>query len=431
VSLTIASHASVVVGWRAHIADAPVTGSVGELTDELRELESLKCAIEARQARVSLAIDQLVRGDAAAAGVPSDRQGRGVAERIALARRVSPHRGRILLGLAKSLTELPHTMRAFSQGQVSEWRAMIMARETTCLERVDRQQIDIELGADSSALASMGDRELAGRARARAAELDAASVARRRARAEADRCVTIRPAPDTMVYLTALLPVAQGVATYAALKRAADSAVGTGQATSRNQVMADTLVARVTGRGDGTSGQPVHPVALNVTISDASLMSGHTPAGQESAWLDGAGPVPAGLARELLADALDADQRVTLRRLFTRPSTGELLTMESRARLFPRRLAEFIQLRDRFCRTPWCDAPIRHADHVRPAAEGGPTTAANGQGLCEQCNHARQSGFSPPVTASPPLRRPDPPPRRPLVVELYRSGLPLAFEPAA
>jgi hypothetical protein len=308
---------------------------------------------------------------------------------------------------------------------------MIMARETACLERADRQRIDIELGADSSVLAGMGDRELAGRARARAAELDAASVARRRARAEVDRCVTIRPAPDSMVYLTALLPVAQGVATYAALKRAADTAVGTGQASSRNQVMADTLVVRVTGQDDGTNGQPVPPVSLNVTISDASLISGHAPEGQESAWLDGAGPIPAGLARELLADALDADQRVTLRRLFTRPSTGELLTMESRARLFPKKLAEFIQLRDRFCRTPWCDAPIRHADHVKPAADGGPTTAVNGQGLCEQCNYARQSGFTPPMTAPPPLRRPDPPLRRPLVVELYRLNLPLAFQPAA
>jgi hypothetical protein len=142
---------------------------------------SLKCAIEARQARVSLAIDQRVRTDASAAGVPSDRQGRGVAERIAVARRVSPHRGRILLGLARSLTELPHTMRAFTDGQVSEWRSMIMARETACLERVDRQRIDTELAADHSALARMGDRELAGRVRARAGELDAASVARRRA----------------------------------------------------------------------------------------------------------------------------------------------------------------------------------------------------------------------------------------------------------
>jgi hypothetical protein len=44
----------------------------------------------------------------------------------------------------------------------------------------------------------------------------------RAAKAATDRMVSIRPAPDTMTYLTALLPVAQGVPVYAALQRAAD-----------------------------------------------------------------------------------------------------------------------------------------------------------------------------------------------------------------
>src|SRR5690606_20074108 len=43
------------------------------------------------------------------------------------------------------------------------------------------------------------------------------------------------------------------------------------------------------------------------------------------------------------------------------------------------------------CRNPWCDAPVRHIDHVKPVAEGGVTTAANLQGLCEACNHAKQA----------------------------------------
>ena len=54
-------------------------------------------------------------------------------------------------------------------------------------------------------------------------------------------------------------------------------------------------------------------------------------------------------------------------------------------------LAEFLRLRDRRCRNPWCNAPIRHLDHAEDAALGGKTTAANGQGLCEACNHAKQA----------------------------------------
>jgi hypothetical protein len=67
-----------------------------------------------------------------------------------------------------------------------------------------------------------------------------------------------------MTYVTALLPVAQGVGVYAALKRAADT---TFDDRSRGQVMADTLVERVTGR---PAEEPEH-VALNLVMSDQGL----------------------------------------------------------------------------------------------------------------------------------------------------------------
>ncbi|MFC7495661.1 MULTISPECIES: hypothetical protein [unclassified Nocardioides] len=77
--------------------------------------------------------------------------------------------------------------------------------------------------------------------------------------------------------------------------------------------------------------------------------------------------------------------------------------MESTARAFPKALGLFLDLRDRTCRTPWCDAPIRHHDHAAAHAAGGPTSALNGQGLCEQCNHTKQApGWrSRPITGPP------------------------------
>ena len=65
--------------------------------------------------------------------------------------------------------------------------------------------------------------------------------------------------------------------------------------------------------------------------------------------------------------------------------------MDSRARIFPPRLRRFIQARDDTCRTPYCDAPIRHLDHIVPWHHGGPTTQANGAGLCEACNHTKET----------------------------------------
>ena len=52
-------------------------------------------------------------------------------------------------------------------------------------------------------------------------------------------------------------------------------------------------------------------------------------------------------------------------------------------------LRRFLQVRDDTCRTPYCDAPIRHTDHVVPHGADGPTSVDNGQGLCEACNHAK------------------------------------------
>jgi hypothetical protein len=82
---------------------------------------------------------------------------------------------------------------------------------------------------------------------------------------------------------------------------------------------------------------------------------------------------------------------VFLRRLYTDPETGQLAAMDSQARSFTQNQRLFLLLRDQTCRTPYCDAPIRHADHIHPHEDGGPTTITNGQGLCEACNYTKQA----------------------------------------
>ncbi len=236
--------------------------------------------------------------------------------------------------------------------------------------------VDAALAADPARIEAMGDGELVAEARKLAYGLDPHAVVARRARAEADRHVSLRPLPDVMAGLSAVLPVKDGVAVYKALRDAADSAVAAGDGRSRGQLMADTLVARVTGRDPLTD--PV-PLTVNVIV-DAGTLLGHD---DHAAHLDGYGPVPADLVRDLPDDC-------ALRLLFEGWG-GRTVSMESGSRDFPEQLAELIRLRDRTCRTPWCDAPIRHTDHVDAHADGGPTSETNGQGLCEHCNHAKQA----------------------------------------
>ncbi|MCA0181233.1 MAG: HNH endonuclease [Actinobacteria bacterium] len=87
--------------------------------------------------------------------------------------------------------------------------------------------------------------------------------------------------------------------------------------------------------------------------------------------------------------------QVFLTRVFTSPDGRDLLALDATARLFPPRLRAALILRDDTCRTPYCDATIRHADHIQPAADGGPTSLINGQGLCARCNYTKElPGFS-------------------------------------
>ena len=348
----------------------------------IEELERFKAAAAAMQAQAAAAFEAARNAREQEAGIPARRRGRGVAAEIALARHDSPARGNRHLGFAKALVhEMPHTLAALSSGALSEWRATLIVRESACLDLADRHLLDAELCAEPGRLIGLGDRRVAAEARAIAYRLDPHAVVDRAVRAERERTVTIRPAPDCMTYLTALLPLTQGVSAYAALKRAADTC---GDGRGRGQVMADTLVERLTGRAATVA----TPVSVNLVLSDDTLLAGcSTPA-----TVSGYGPIPAAVARQLISTAAaDPQSRATLRRLYRHPRSGALVAMESRSRLFPGGLAQFIALRDQTCRTPYCDAPIRHTDHAAPAARGGPTTAGNGNGRCEACNYAKEA----------------------------------------
>ena len=245
-----------------------------------------------------------------------------------------------------------------------------------------------------------------------------------------------------MCHLTALLPVAQGVAVYNALTRHADTLRTAGDPRTRGQAMADALVERTTGTPGGITG-----IEIQLVMTDRTLFQ----ADSEPARLPGYGTVPAGWARTLINGTKAKDSAFSLgspgqsgprepggaaggppgdghapgsppgpdrppgdgggnartgdasgihdptaftlwlRRLYTHPGTGDLVAMDSRARIFPTGLRRFIQARDDTCRTPYCDAPIRHLDHIHPWHNGGQTTGTNGAGLCEACNHTKET----------------------------------------
>jgi hypothetical protein len=174
--------------------------------------------------------------------------------------------------------------------------------------------------------------------------------------------------------LSGYLPVEQGVACLAALRRHTDGVVAVGDDRTRDQIMADTLVERLTGQVRASD------VAVEIQIVvPAELIT--DPDSTRTVAVTGAGPLPGPLARDLI----DQSQGARRVRHLGVSADGRLVEIDPRRR-FIGALADLVVARDQTCRLPFCGAPIRHLDHVRRHADGGRTTLGNGRGLCARHN---------------------------------------------
>jgi len=246
--------------------------SDSERLDQLRALQELQAATVAAAARIAVDLDRSQADQSQADQSQADQSRAASSAQIALARRDSPHAGAKFLRFAKAMvTEMPCTLAALERGRLTEYRAMILVKETSCLTSAERTQVDGVVASDPERLATLGNRQLEAEVKVAAYRTAPEVVVNRAAYAVTERRVSIRPAPDTMVWLTALPPVAQGVAAYAALAKHADTVRATkgGDARSRGQVMADTMVERLTGQASATA----VPVEINLIMTDRALLA--------------------------------------------------------------------------------------------------------------------------------------------------------------
>lgn len=387
--------------------------SEADLLHVITTLEATKGAAAALQARATarfvedrdaLAQEAVVREEISKREASCRRS--ATRAEVALARRCSPWQADRHVGAAKALVhDLPMTMSVLSAGDISESRALIVARETACLSRADRIEADRRLAGD---LSTLGDRALTAAAQRVCIDLDQEAIVERRRRAAGSRHVGVRPAPDGMARLSILGPLAEVVGAYAALTAAEQARyVATGDpevdATraaderGRGAWLADTALERLSGRDEGQ----VQPVEVGLVMREdtvvpragAGARTGRPGAAEEmddEVEIPGWGAVPGDMAREHLLRLCDTGTETWLRRLWTAPGGRDLVAMDSRRRLFSGALRQLIGLRDATCRVPWCDAPARQIDHVVPFARGGSTSAANAMGGCQRHNLVKE-----------------------------------------
>lgn len=350
-----------------------------EALARITALEELTGTIVAAQSAEAVAFEELRRERDKLNGLPVREWALRAGDEVGLAKRVSPGSGRKFLSSARAIvTEMPETFKALSSGEISAEKAKIMVDETATLASPDRRRVDTRM---RESLGQSGPRSLRAEVRAMAMQVDGEDAERKAREAASHRRVTLTTLDDGMGRVSAILPLTEAVAVWTGLKEAADSLIAAGDAGGRRQpqIMADTFVERLTGQESA----PAVPTEVHVVIDAESLFSD----GMVPAWMPGFGPLPAATARSFLA-ANEAE--VFIRRMFTSVSEGQLVGTEARGRAFTGRLREMVIFRDDRCRTPWCDAPIKHADHARPFAEGGATSWENGSGLCASCNYAKE-----------------------------------------
>ncbi|MGI5128145.1 DUF222 domain-containing protein [Pseudonocardia sp. CA-107938] len=353
---------------------------VAQLADAVARLEEQKNALAAQQSAAILALGRAVAAERIDAGVtdPDDVQ-RVVAEQVGLACRVSASEGGKRVRIARDLHAGHSRVRAlFAAGLLNEQKVAFITSAGSHLDPEERSWVDEQLA--ERGVETLSVRRIHDLARKLAAEVAPDKFAQRCARARSGRRVTVRPSAEPgMADLTAHLPVEQAVACYTALRKAVNEVWVRPEPVlrGRGEIMADTLVERLTGQAQAED----IDVQVQIIVPFESLLDPDSPLPAE---VPGHGPIPADIVRT-------GAGRKTYRRIVTRD--GIVIGGDSVQRTFTGVLAELIKIRDGGrCTAPFCDAPIRHIDHIERWRDGGRTTFDNGRGLCEFHNHLREIG---------------------------------------
>lgn len=297
-----------------------------------------------------------------------------IAAETALARGMSPTAGRTMLATAVHLRSMPVLRKAFGEGRMSESTAKAVVRVVRDLDVDTVTAVDTALEGQ---LDGVGPRRAADLARTVVVTHDVEAAAKREKTARAHQYVSYWDDPDGVGTLIVHGPAEQLVGIQQSLQAHADRLRARGDDRDRGQIMVNALFERAT--GIETLAGP--EIELSVLMPIEALQ-GHPVAAE----LAGHGPISPQLAAELV----DGAHQTWYRRLFTDP-TGSLAGLDRNRRCFTGTLASWIRTRDHHrCRQPGCGSRIREIDHIRPHRSGGPTTEANGQGLCRLSNLVKE-----------------------------------------
>ncbi|MGI8434872.1 MAG: DUF222 domain-containing protein [Nocardioidaceae bacterium] len=326
--------------------------------------------------------------------------GKFAAEEVALALGISPTSASRQLALARDLHEVHHDLsEALHLGQVSPFVAMMVAQATRRLPVDARQTLDEAVTTDAVELTAGRAIEAA---RNRVAEVDLDADLRTRL-ARDSRHAFLKPLPDDLAMLAAVMPAEEAVQAWRTVDQHARRLRSSGDPRTLDQLRCDAIaeflvsppvapsagVPAVAAEQDATTddeptertrGRSRPTVSVQVVISLSTLLG----LDSRSAHLEGYGAINARAVGRILASG-----EATLSRLLCDPLSGAVMVADP-ARYSPTAgLIHATTCRDRHCRMPVCDARVRDLDHIQAAADAGLTSESNLHGLCERSHLAK------------------------------------------
>ncbi|MCJ1675765.1 13E12 repeat family protein, partial [Rathayibacter sp. VKM Ac-2929] len=189
-------------------------------------------------------------------------------------------------------------------------------------------------------------------------ELHEQPLAERHARAREDRAVWVTPDVDGMATLCIHAPAPVVSGSYDRLRRIARTLRDNGDPRTLQQLSVDAAVdllcdGDIAGTTPNKEHRPDPTFVPGIRAEIRLTLAASTAVGLDDAPadLDGYGPVPAEIARELIRTA------ASFTRVLTDPETGAVVSVGRTHRVPPPQMRLHLQLRDQTCRFAGCTRP--------------------------------------------------------------------------
>ncbi len=382
------------------LAWTEIHGTKDECARAIEELETIVSAYHYHQAALAHQLEKEVFRDHEERGVHIDDLARGAASTIAMARQQDSSGYRSKLVCYRILFEdTPQLAECYSRGEFTEAQIEAILAPLKKISAEYRTDFDNYFAQNPDIFESQGTRQIHDTVKKFTLPFLSDDDCHEAEDSAQKRHIRFRR-DGKLLKFSGCLPAIQGVALREYLRHESFVIKQHGDPRTRAQVQADLLVANLVA---GNKRKLPMVLGVSLIMTDRSLFLGD----KEPAFLEGYGYISSQIARELIAGDLPSDgvsfrtstqenyldQMETcteITRLYTAPGNTELIAMDSKARLFPEKLRAFIRVRDRYCRTPYCNGLVEEADHIIQHHRGGPTTANNSGGRCPICNKAKE-----------------------------------------